>query len=155
MDIELCGRPFASEIVIDRDLALVGRFHRALAAGLPADFLDCFAPRGAVLDWPDAVAAARLPYGGLHLGRRAIRRCIEAHAETAQVLGFEAQAVTRLGTGRLLACGVEHLRFRRTGLETRGRWVHLFDIGGGRIATCAIWSDAAAHSLAHGAEPGG
>jgi len=130
----------------DAPAALLRRAHAGIAAGDLATVLGCFT---ADATFECIGTPPHLPYCGQYRGHDGLREYLRRVAAAAEVLDFEVAEVAAAGPGRLLATGRERLRFRTTGLEAEGRWVHLFTLDGCRIATATQWRDTAAQLVAY------
>ncbi|TDH58671.1 hypothetical protein E2C06_31350 [Dankookia rubra] len=90
-----------------------------------------------------------LPYAGRFAGHAGIAEYLRRLDTAAEILAHEPVEIAAVGHDRVLVLGREHLRFRMTGLDSPGCWVHLFTLRGGRIAAVTIWSDGAAQLVGY------
>lgn len=122
-------------------VALVRRALAALRAGdIDAMLEDCAEDIGL----EHVGDPLHLPYAGRYLGHAGIAEYLRRVDTAAEILAYEPVEIAAVGLDRVLVLGREHLRFRMTGLDSPGRWVHLFTLAGGRIAAVTLWSDGAA-----------
>ena len=127
-------------------LAVVRRALTALRAGdIDAMLEDC-AEDIALEHVGDPL---HLPYAGRYVRHAGIGEYLRRIDTAAEILAYEPVEIAAVGLDRVLVLGREHLRFRMTGLDSPGRWVHLFTLDGGRIAAVTIWSDGAAQLVGY------
>jgi ketosteroid isomerase-like protein len=126
--------------------AVVRRVLAALAAG------DCAAVRdgcSAELALEVVGDPPHLPYSGRYRGHPGLREYHRRRCAAAEIMAFEAVEIVPVGADRVLVLGREHLRFRETGMESRGRWLYLFTVTEGLVSSATFWSDTAAQLVAH------
>lgn len=88
-------------------------------------------------------APAAHPYGGEFRGVEGVARLLGAIAANVDVLAFAPVAFTSEGD-RVVVEGGETIRAKATGRTLAHRWVHVFEVRGGKIARFEEWFDSAA-----------
>jgi ketosteroid isomerase-like protein len=127
-------------------LAPVSRLLAARAAGNLAAMLKACSPDIAL----DIVGdPPHLPFAGRYQGHAGVREFLRRLRSVAETLAFEPVTLTAIGADEALVQGTEQLRFPGTGLATKGQWIGVFRLAGGRVASARFFSDSAAQLVAY------
>ena len=117
-------------------------------AALDADdlprFLEFFAA-DATVRYP---ASGQIRYGGEWHGHEGIGQFLETHDEIEEILEFEAVAMVAEADS-VFVRGFFRGRSKVTGRPWETRWVHAFEVDGGRIKRWEAFFDTAAAIAAH------
>ena len=123
---------------------VVGRAYAALDDDDVEAFLAFFAD-DAIVRYP---AAGSLPYGGTWRGIAKIRRFLDVHDETEEIVVFQVRTIEAAGE-RVFARGRFAGRSKRTGREWQTEFVHAFGVAHGLIVGWDAFFDTAAAAEAH------
>ena len=129
---------------LDPAADVVARAYAALDSDDLEAFLAFFA-EDAIVRYP---AAGLLPYGGTWRGVDKIRRFLDVHDETEEIVVLQVRTVEAAGS-RVFARGRFVGRSKRTDHEWRTDFIHAFGVADGLIVGWDAFFDTAAAVEAH------